>query len=231
VIGGLLSGSLSLLSDALHNFSDAFSLIASLLALKLTKKESTEKRTFGYQRAEVLVALFNSSVLLVVSFFLFKEAVVRLIRPAEINGLLMVSVALFGLFANTFSVLILRKDAHESLNIKSAYLHLFSDMLSSVAVTIGGLCIHFFKIYWIDPLLTILIGLYVFREGYQIILRTVNILMHKVPKDIDITVIQQDIEKIEGVKNIHHVHLWSITEEDVYFEAHIDVGGKGYENK
>jgi cobalt-zinc-cadmium efflux system protein len=222
-VGGLLSGSLALLSDALHNLSDAFALIASLIAIKLTKKVNTEKRTFGYKRAEVLVALLNSCILLIVAFFLFKEAVIRFINPGEINAKLMVGVALFGFFANTFSVLILRSEAHKNINIKSAYLHLFSDMLSSIAVIIGGLCIYFFKIYWIDPILTVLIGLYVFKEGYQIVIQALNILMHKVPKGIKISSIKKDIEKVEGVKNIHHVHVWSITESDIFFEGHIDV--------
>ena len=223
IIGGFVSGSLALISDALHNFTDVFALIVSLIAIELQKHAHTETRTFGYKRAEVLAALLNASILLVVSFFLFKEAFVRFIHPVSVNTGVMITVALIGLIANAVSVTLLRKDAHGNMNIRTAYLHLLTDTLSSVAVVLGGIFIWFFGIKWIDSLLTVLIGVYVLKEGYTIVMQAVHILMQHVPKEISIKNIKSDIEQIGGIKNIHHVHLWSVIEDDICLEAHINV--------
>ncbi|MBP7055697.1 MAG: cation transporter [Candidatus Omnitrophica bacterium] len=222
IIGGIVSGSLALISDALHNFTDVFALIISLIAIELQKHAHTETRTFGYKRAEVLAALLNASILVIVSFFLFKEAFVRFAHPVNVNTNVMITVALIGLIANAIAVLLLRKDAHGNMNIRTAYLHLFTDTLSSVAVVLGGIFIWLFGINWVDPLLTVLIGVYVLKEGYAIVMQAVRILMQHVPKGISIKSIQSDIEQIEGIKDIHHAHLWSVTEDDIYFEAHIN---------
>jgi cobalt-zinc-cadmium efflux system protein len=223
VVGGMLAGSLSLVSDALHNFSDAVSLIISLIAVKLAQKERTEKSTFGYKRTEILAALLNASILIVVSFFLFKEAISRLFSMAAINSTLMISVAAIGLIANLAAVFLLRKDARSDMNIKSAYLHLFLDTLSSAAVIVGGLCIFFFKVYWIDSALTILIGGYVLKEGYGLICDSLHILMQKTPKGINVQIVQREVQGIEGVQNIHHLHIWEITDGDVHLECHINL--------
>jgi len=223
VVGGLLSGSLALVSDALHNFSDSVSLVISYLALKLSQRENSLRLTYGHKRAEILAALFNSSVLLVVIFFLFRAALDRIRHPLPIQGGLMIAVAVIGLIANLIAVLLLRKDAQKNLNIKSAYLHLLADTFSSVAVVVGGILIIFFGITWIDPILTILIGLYVLKESYDIIKQTVKILMHAVPEHINILEIQQAVEELPGVSNLHHVHVWQVTENEVHFEGHVDV--------
>ncbi|MFA5063812.1 MAG: cation diffusion facilitator family transporter [Candidatus Omnitrophota bacterium] len=223
IIGGILSGSLSLLSDALHNFSDTVALAISLLAVRLAKRKSTEARTFGYKRAEILAALFNACALVVVSIFLFKEAFARFFHPHPINSLLMLFIASIGLAANIISVFLLKAHAHEDLNVRAAYVHLFSDFLSSVAVIIGACAIFMSGAYWIDPALTILIGIYVMREGYKIIEETTHILMQHVPKNIDLKEIQKQLERIAGVRDIHHAHLWAVTERDIHFEAHINV--------
>jgi len=223
IIGGILSGSLSLISDALHNLSDTVALVISLFAVRLSKRKNTEAQTFGYKRAEILAALFNACALVVVSVFLFKEAMVRFSHPHPINSVLMLSVASVGLIANIVSVFLLKAHAHEDLNIRAAYVHLFSDFLSSIAVIIGALAILISKAYWIDPALTILIGIYVLRQGYKIIEESTHILMQHVPKGINLREIQARIEGIEGVKDIHHAHLWAVTERDIHFEAHINV--------
>ena len=223
VIGGILSGSLSLLSDALHNFSDAAALVISFFAVRLAKRKNTEAQTFGYKRAEILAAIFNACALVVVSIFLFKEAFVRFIHPHPVNSLLMLSVALVGLIGNIISVFLLKSHAHEDLNIRAAYVHLFSDFLSSIAVIVGACAIFISKAYWIDPALTILIGIYVLREGYKIIEESTHILMQHVPKGINLKEIQVNIERIDGVKDIHHSHLWAVTERDIHFETHINV--------
>ena len=223
IIGGLLSGSLSLLSDALHNFSDTLALVISFFAVRLAKRKNTEAQTFGYKRAEILAALFNACALVVVSVFLFKEAFFRFIHPHPVNSLLMLSVASIGLIANIISVFLLKAHAHEDLNVRAAYVHLFSDFLSSIAVIIGACAIFISRAHWIDPALTILIGIYVLKEGYKIIEESTHILMQHVPKGINLREIQTRIEGIDGVKDIHHAHLWAVTERDIHFEAHINV--------
>lgn len=223
IIGGILSGSLSLISDALHNFSDTVALVISFFAVRLSKRKNTEAQTFGYKRVEILAALFNACALVVVSIFLFKEAFVRFTHPHPVNSVLMLSVASIGLIANIISVFLLKAHAHEDLNVRAAYVHLFSDFLSSIAVIIGALAILISKAHWIDPALTILIGIYVLREGYKIIEESTHILMQHVPKGINLREIQVRIEGIDGVKDIHHAHLWAVTERDIHFEAHINV--------
>ena len=223
IVGGIVSGSLSLISDALHNLSDTVALVISLFAVRLAKRKNTEGQTFGYKRAEILAALFNACVLVVVSIFLFKEAIVRFTHPQPINSVIMLSVAVVGLVANIISVFLLKAHAHEDLNVRAAYVHLFSDFLSSIAVIIGACVILLSKVYWIDPALTILIGIYVLREGYKIIEESTHILMQHVPKGINLKEIQEQIEGINGVKDIHHAHLWAVTERDIHFEAHINV--------
>lgn len=223
IIGGIIAGSLSLISDALHNFSDAISVIISYFAFMMTKKKNDERKTFGYKRAEILAAVINSSVLIIISLYLFKEAYIKLIKPEAVNGLYVIAVAAIALIANIFSVFLLEKGTHGDMNIKSTYLHLLSDALSSLAVIIGGAAIYFFKAYWIDPVLTILIGLYVLKESYEILKKAVNILMQGVPEGFDVEKIVEDLKKIELIEDIHHVHLWSLTEKDVHFEAHANI--------
>ena len=163
VIGGIISGSLSLISDALHNFSDAISVIISYIAIKLKGKDNSHKHTFGYKRAEILAAVINSSVLVAISIYLFYEAILRFQNPEPIKGVLMTIVALIGLVANIIGTMLLKRDAAISMNIRSSYLHLLTDAISSVAVILGGLAILFWNIYWIDPVLTILIAAYITR--------------------------------------------------------------------
>ncbi|AEM77839.1 cation diffusion facilitator family transporter [Thermoanaerobacter wiegelii] len=222
IIGGILSGSLSLISDALHNFSDGISIIVSYVAIKISKKENNEKMTFGYKRAEILAALFNSVVLVVISLYLFKEAYIKFFKPEPIDGVLMIVVAIIGLAANTLSVFLLKENAQKNLNIKSTYIHLLSDALSSLGVVIGGIFIYAYNIYWIDPLLTVLIGAYIIKESFEIIDETIGILMQKTPENINLDIIKKEIEKLPDVKNIHHVHVWQTNDKDIHFECHVN---------
>lgn len=159
VIGGLISNSLSLLSDALHNLGDTSAIFIAFLAGKRSQKSADEKNTFGYKRVEILAALFNAVVLIVICVFLFFEAYKRFINPEPIKGAVMLIVATFGLLANVISVLVLQKDKNHNLNVKAAYLHLMGDTLSSVAVILGGIAIWLWNITWIDPLITVLVGI------------------------------------------------------------------------
>ncbi|EHR78748.1 cobalt transporter [Thermococcus litoralis DSM 5473] len=222
VIGGILSGSLALLSDSLHNFSDSMSILASYLAIKIGERERNEKYTFGYKRAEILVAFVNSAVLVGVALFLLVEAYKRFKNPEPIDGPLMLGVALIGLLANLISVLLLHEHAHESMNVRSAYLHLLSDTLSSVAVVIGGIAIIKWNILWIDPLITVLISLYILREGYAILKESVEVLMEASP-NLNFEEIKREIESIPGVKNAHHFHAWRVGEKEIHFECHVEV--------
>ena len=223
VIGGLLSGSLSLLSDALHNFSDGISVMVSFIALRLSKRENTLKNTFGYKRAEILAALFNSSFLIIIYFFLFKEAYLRIQHPQNIESKIMITVALVGLVANTISVFLLKSGSKDNMNIRSAYIHLFSDSLSSVAVIIGGIFIYYFNLTIVDPILTFIIGAYVLKEGFDILKKSASILMEKTPVQINILKIKEVVEKIPEVDNLHHVHIWQVNDKEFLFEGHIDV--------
>lgn len=223
VIGGLLSGSLSLLSDALHNLSDAFSVLVSYFALKLSRKENNAQMTFGYKRAEILAALFNAVVLIAISLFLFREAYVKFLRPEPVKSGLMIGVGLIGLAANTFSVFLLQRGAKESMNIRSAYVHLLSDAVSSVGVVVGGIIIYAYQVYWVDPLLTVLIGLYIIKESLEIITTAVRVLLQGTPVGIDIVQIKQALTKLPAVKNIHHVHVWQTNDADTHFECHVNL--------
>lgn len=222
IVGGILSGSLALLSDAVHNLSDTVSIALSYFANKIAQKPKDPRRTYGYKRAEILAAFINSTVLLAISALLIFEAFKRLKSIESINGTLMITVALIGLIANLISVFLLEKDSHENLNIKSSYLHLLSDTMSSVGVLAGGVAIKLWGIVWIDPLITVLISLYILRETWLVIKTTVSILMQS-SAELDYEAIKNDVEKIDKVKNIHHVHSWLINEKTIYFEAHIDM--------
>ncbi len=223
IIGGIISGSLALISDALHNFSDAISVIISYIAIRLKERDSSSKHTFGFKRAEILAAVINSSVLVIISIYLFYEAILRFQNPEPIKGVLMTVVASIGLVANIAGTLLLKRDAKTSINIRSSYFHLLSDAVSSVAVIIGGLAITFWNMYWFDPLLTILIAVYITRESFKILSDAIHVLMEGAPPDISITEIQSEVEKLEEVENIHHVHIWMVGENDVHLEAHINV--------
>lgn len=223
IIGGILSGSLSLISDALHNFSDGVSIIITYIAIRISKKPRTLKYTFGLKRAEIIAAIINSSTLIIISFYLIKEAIERFYNPTPVTGGLMLIVASAGLLANALGTFLLRKLAKNNINIRAAYFHLLSDAVSSVAVIIGAVFIIFFKIYWIDPFLTILISLYILKETYSIIKEAVDIIMMSSPKDIDLREVKKLIEEIPGIKNIHHVHIWKLNDNDIHFESHIEV--------
>lgn len=222
IVGGLLSNSLSLLSDAVHNLGDTLALLFAYIANRLGNKKADKKRTFGYKRVEILTAFFNALVLIVICLFLFIEAYHRFFNPEPIKGALMLVVAFIGLLANWISVLILQKNKNHNINIKAAYLHLLGDTLSSVAVIIGGLAILFWNIVWIDPLITVLVGVYIIYHTWDVLKQSVDILMQGTPRNIDIDSLVSEIEAIEQVRDIHHLHIWQLNDEQVHFEAHIN---------
>ncbi|NJB71461.1 cobalt-zinc-cadmium efflux system protein [Saonia flava] len=222
VVGGIVSGSLALLSDALHNFSDVLSLIVSYIATVLSKKEASTNKTFGYKRAEIIAAFVNASTLIIVAVILIKEAIVRFISPQEIESNIVIWLALLGIVANGFSVILLKKDADSNMNMKSAYLHLLTDMMASIAVLVGGFLMMFYKIYWVDALLTLLIALYLIYMGYKLLIASTKVLMLFTPETIEVQKIVLELCKIEPIRNVHHVHIWQLNEAEVHLEAHID---------
>lgn len=223
VVGGLLANSLSLLSDALHNLGDGLALLFAYIANRVSRRDATDKKTFGYKRIEILSAFINSMVLIAISVYLFVEAIKRFYNPATIDSTIMLIVASIGLAANVISVLILHKDSAHNLNIKAAYLHLIGDTLSSVVVIIGGVLIYYYDLYWIDPAVTILIGIYILKEAIAIVKETLNILMQSTPEGIDLRDVKDEVEKLPGINNIHHVHTWALNENQFHFEAHVDL--------
>ena len=223
IIGGLISNSLALISDALHNLGDTFAVFIAYVAHLISKRDYTDKKTFGYKRIEIIAALFNAIILIVIIAYLFVEAIKRIDDPEPVKGIIMFFVALTGLLANLYSVLLLRKESRKNINIKAAYLHLLGDTFSSVAVIIGAGIIYFFQIYWIDPLITILIGLYLLRGTYLILKRAVDILMQGTPKDLDLNEVKISVEQLPEVDNIHHIHAWNLNDREIHFECHIDL--------
>lgn len=223
IIGGLASGSLALLSDALHNFSDVISLIVSFVASKLSKQKASINRTFGYKRAEILAAFVNAATLVVVAVLLIIEAVKRFQEPQEIASNLVIWLALIAIFANGFSVLLLKKDSKSNINIRSAYLHLLTDMLASVAVLIGGLLMKFYQIFWVDSLLTFLIALYLIFVGYDLLKTSTKMLMLFTPDHINIKEVVRVVNQLPKVKKLHHVHIWNLSDDELHLEAHLDL--------
>lgn len=223
LIGGFISGSLALISDAVHNFSDVISLVISYVANSLSKnKKQTKQYTFGYKRAEIIAAFINATSLIVIAIFLAIEAIQRFNTPHEIKADLVIWLAILGILANGFSVLLLKKDANHNLNMKTAYLHLLTDMLTSVAVLIGGLLMKYYQLYWIDAVLTLVISIYLMFLSWDILITSLKILMLFAPKEIVIDEVANEVLKVKEIKNIHHVHIWQLNEHDCHLEAHIE---------
>lgn len=223
IIGGILSNSLSLISDALHNLSDGIATFIAWIAYRIGKRPSNARKTFGYKRIEILAAFFNALVLIIISVYLFYEAALRLISPEPVQGKLMLIVASIGLLANLAAVILLRSGSKQNINIRAAYLHLLGDTLTSVAVIIGAVLIIYLELYWIDPIITFIIGLYILKETWEILKQTVDILMQGTPEGLDLELIRHDIELIPEVKNIHHVHAWNLDDQSIHFECHVEL--------
>ncbi|SHN68309.1 cobalt-zinc-cadmium efflux system protein [Fervidobacterium gondwanense DSM 13020] len=223
IIGGLIAGSLALVSDAMHNLSDSLSLVISYFAFKLSGKSANTRKTFGYKRANIVAALFNASTLLIIGVLLIREAIERFVNPVEINSEIVLVVGTIGLIANLLSMVILRRWSKSSLNIRSAYLHMLTDALSSVAVLIGAVMIWIFDLKFIDPILTIGISLYLLKESFEILRESVSILMQSAPSEIEVERVVRKLNEIENIKDIHHVHIWRLDEKSIFFEGHVNL--------
>lgn len=223
LIGGILSGSVALLSDAIHNLGDALSVATSYVAMLIARRPATERYSFGYKKAEALAAFFNSNLLLFMLALALLEALRRLVSPAPINTGTALIVTIVALVANTGSVLLLHGHSRHSINVRSIYLHMISDALSSFTVLLSLLIIHYAGLYVVDPLVSILIALYVAREAVCLLKEAASILMDSSP--IDLRTIKEILESMPGVRNVHHCHAWRLSYHETALECHIDVDG------
>lgn len=209
--GGLMSNSLALIGDAGHMFTDTLALGLSLFALNLAKRPASQTKTYGYYRAEILAALINGAILVLVSAYIFYEAYQRFVEPPEVRGGLMLIVAAIGLAANVVGISILRSASRGNLNVKGAFLHMWSDTVSSVGVIAAGIIILLTGRTIADPIISIIIGLLILRGAGGLVWESINILLEAVPKNLDVSRINDAVRRIKGVRDIHDVHLWAIT--------------------
>ena len=222
-IGGILSGSLSLLADAIHNLSDAASLSIALFARKIRNKPADEAKTFGYQRAEVIASLINITLLITISLYLISEAFWRIIDPQVITGSIIIFVAIVALIIDIITALITFNKSKNNMNMKAVFLHNLSDALSSIAVIIAGILIYLYKIYWVDTLLTFLVAGLILWQAIKLLPKTIHLLMEGSPDNIVSDDVKKSIKEINGIKDIHHIHVWHLDESRIAMEAHIVV--------
>ncbi len=220
-IAGLITQSLALLSDAAHMFTDAAALAIALAAIKIAKRPADNKRTFGYQRFEILAALFNASMLFFVAMYILYEAYQRFTQPPEIQSLGMLIVASIGLIINLISMKILMSSATESLNMKGAYLEVLSDALGSVGVIIGAVIIYYTNWYWVDTIIAVAIGFWVLPRTWILLRQSINILLEGVPEEIDIEKLRHDLLALDGVESIHQLKVWAITSKNIHLTVHL----------
>ena len=221
VIAGFMTQSLALLSDAAHMFTDAAALAIALVAIKIGKLPADDKRTFGYQRFEILAALFNALMLFFVAIYILFEAYQRFSHPPEIQSLGMLIVASIGLVINLISMKILVSSAQESLNIKGAYLEVLSDALGSMGVMIGAIVIYFTQWFWVDTLIAVLIGFWVLPRTWILLKQSIHILLEGVPEEIDIEQLRNDLLSLNAVESIHQLKVWAITSKNVHLTVHL----------
>jgi cobalt-zinc-cadmium efflux system protein len=221
VIGGLLSNSLALLSDAGHMLIDNFALLLSFFAMKFSAMPATNKKTFGFYRLEILAALINGVTLVLISLYIIYEAYFRIMHPQPVHGTLMLVIAVIGFVANIMGAAVLMKHRHANLNIHGAFLHIMGDAAVSVGVIIGGIVIINTGWYLIDPILSILISCVIIYGSWQLLRESVNILLESAPAHININTVAEEIAKISGVKEAYHIHLWTITSGVYALSAHV----------
>ncbi len=221
VVGGVISGSLALIADALHNFSDAAALLIAWVARRIGRKPADAFKTFGYKRAEVIAALINLVTLVIVGLYLIYEALWRIYEPKSIDGWTVVVVAGVALVIDVFTAILTYSMSKHSMNIRAAFLHNVSDALASAGVIVAGSLILLYGWYWTDTALTLLIAGYVLYQSATLMPKTIHILMEGTPENISIGEVTEAMEGVPGVLNVHHVHLWQLDEHRNGLEAHV----------
>lgn len=221
VIGGVLTGSLALISDAAHMFTDTAALAISLAAIQISKRSADAKRTFGYHRFEILAAAFNALLLFGVAIYILYEAWRRMSEPQAVNSVPMLVIASLGLVVNLISMKLLSSGKNASLNVKGAYLEVWSDMLGSLGVIVGAVVIWFTGWAWVDSVIAVAIGLWVLPRTWTLLRESMNVLLEGVPDGVDISEIGKSLGGIPGVDSMHELHIWSITSGKLSLTAHL----------
>lgn len=224
-VGGVFSGSLALISDAGHNLSDVFSLILGYAGEKVSEKKPDKKFSFGLKRFEVVVALVNALSLLLIGLYIVYEAAVRYLQPVPIDIRVMIPIAVIGLAGNLFSMLVLMKQRHITLNMKAAFLHLMYDTISSVAVIIAGIVLYFTGLLLVDLVISLIIVLMIAVSSLSIIRDSMRIFLQGTPQNIDTDDVYRDILRIKNVGSVHGLHIWSINSTEVFLSCHICISG------
>jgi cobalt-zinc-cadmium efflux system protein len=224
LLGGLVSGSLALLSDAGHMFTDILALALSLAAAIVSQREATAKQTFGYLRVEILVALANGVALIFVSLFIMYEAIGRLTTPTSIDSEVMLVVAIAGLMANLAGILILREKSKENLNVRGAFLHMMGDLLSSIGVIVAAVLIFLFNLTVADPIISIAISLIILYGAARLCRQSAYILLEFTPAHIELSEVRTSMMKVPGVEDAHDIHAWTISSGVYALSAHVRVG-------
>jgi cobalt-zinc-cadmium efflux system protein len=221
VVGGILSGSLALIADALHNFSDAIALIIAFGARKIARRPADAAMSFGYGRVEVVAALVNYTTLIVLALYLVYEGILRFLNPEPINGWMVVWIAALALVIDLVTAALTYSMSKDSMNIRAAFLHNLADALGSVAVIVAGSLVIIYGWTWVDPLVTLMIAGYILWHVWAEIGGVVRVLMLGSPSHLDIEDVASAIEEIDGVDGMHHIHLWAMQEHDSALEAHL----------
>lgn len=224
-VAGFVAGSLALLADAAHNLNDTASMGIALVARRISTREADRRRTFGYERAELIGAFINLTTLVLIALYLLVEAVRRFFEPRSIDGNLMLIVGGITLAANVATAFVLYKPSQGSLNIKSAFVHIVADALGSVAVVLGGVLIMRYNWTVVDPILTVAIAAYIFIHSYRMLRETISILMESAPRGFPLEEMSRAVEAMEHVRDMHHVHVWRLSENETALEAHVAVEG------
>ncbi|MEE2667309.1 MAG: cation diffusion facilitator family transporter [Pseudomonadota bacterium] len=224
--GGLISGSLALIADAIHNLSDAVSLGIAIFARKIGRKTADEFRTFGYKRAEVIAALINLTLMVLISLYLIYEAIWRFIEPQIISGWIVIIIAGIALIVDLYTSVITYRLSENNMNMKAAFLHNLSDALASIGVVIAGSLILLYEWFWVDSLITIIIAGYILLQTFKMFPNSVNFLMDATPHNISIEDVKTSMSLIKGVEDVHHIHVWNLDEQRVALEAHVVTGAE-----
>src|SRR6056297_1268123 len=230
IVGGILSGSLALIADALHNFSDMASLVIAFAARKIARKPADERMTFGYGRIEIVAALINYTTLILVGVYLIYEGVMRMIEPTEVAGWTVVILGGVALAIDTLTAMLTYSMQKGSVNIRALFLHNLSDALASVAVIVGGTLIILYDMRWVDPAITIGIALYILYLSFTEIGGPIRTLMLGSPPDIDGNDVVRAIQSVDGVVNVHHVHLWQMQENTAALDCHVVITEAGWQH-
>jgi cobalt-zinc-cadmium efflux system protein len=218
---GVFSNSLALLTDAAHNLTDVIALGLSWFAIRITAQPANARKTYGYHRAGILVALVNSTTLVLISIGIFYEAYKRFLSPPEVQSGILIGVGLVAVVVNLVTALLVHRGSESDLNLRSAFIHLMGDVISTVGAVIAGVLIFFTGANWLDPLVSVLIGFLILYNAWGILQETVEILLESTPRDVDIKKMVSDITEVDGVIGVHDLHVWSLTRSLRTMSAHI----------